>query len=387
VLTTLSAVRTLEMSAKESPEPSFETAISYDSNLFHIPLELREKIYHYLWCDTRLSDIEEDYCKFSLTYLESNSSPKSTQNGLPNWLLTNKQVLSEGMQQFYRNATCTSIKATANREDVCSSPLKILSLYRIRRIDSKAPHYGIDIDVVLDPCNDSRLFAQQLDSSVNEFRMTNLKTPPQSVSPPTNSFEELVSAPIIFLIPCWDDVDDLGPHWTLDGGDNEVVLGTLIRHFKAPVTHALKELSLGFDIGGYLFGEDLLDELYRLDLEDIDNMGVDFSLLEQLDVGLDRVIFYFDVSIACGGLCRYQSDLNLFVRFQEEMARVAKLLVGSSFILKDRIVQLDDQYARWMLEVCSCKGKNSRGSISCLGVESFRHCFVKCVDFHRFWRD
>jgi hypothetical protein len=373
------------MSAKESPKPSFETAILYDSNLFYIPLELRERIYHYLWCDTRLSDIEEDSCKFSLTYLVSNSSPKSTQNGLPNWLLTNKQVLSEGMQQFYRNATCTSIIATANREDVCSSPLKILSLYRIRRIDSKTPHYCIDINVVLDPCNDSRLFAQQLDSSVNEFRMANLKTSPQSVGPPTNSFEELVSAPIVFLILCWDDVDDdLGPHWTLNGGDNEVMLGTLIRHFKAPVTHALKELSLGFEIGGYLFGKDLLHALYRLDLEDIDNLGVDFSLLEQLDVGLDRVIFYFDVPFSDGGFCHRQSDLDLFVRFQEEMARVAKLLVGSSFILKDWIVPLDGQWARWMLEVCSCKGTDSRGAISCRGVESFRHCFGKCVDFHRF---
>ncbi|ORY03740.1 hypothetical protein BCR34DRAFT_573284 [Clohesyomyces aquaticus] len=70
---------------------------------FSLARELRDRIYHYMWQDTKIY-FTQFAIEFAIAYGVGVEHPLDT--ALPVWLLTDKRMLSEGMEQFYRHAEC-----------------------------------------------------------------------------------------------------------------------------------------------------------------------------------------------------------------------------------------------------------------------------------------
>ncbi|ORY19193.1 hypothetical protein BCR34DRAFT_595632 [Clohesyomyces aquaticus] len=88
-----------------SPEPPTAEPTALPP-LFRLPRELRNKIYAYLLQGSNFEFLEH-ILRLTLLYSSQNSSPAF--HGLPLWLLTCKQILSEALHQFHHHARCTQI--------------------------------------------------------------------------------------------------------------------------------------------------------------------------------------------------------------------------------------------------------------------------------------
>ncbi|KAL5115020.1 hypothetical protein ACEQ8H_007061 [Pleosporales sp. CAS-2024a] len=78
--------------------------ISQRRGLLHLPRELRDQIYHELWDSTILAFRHDDV----VTIARCGKYHEDTiLNRLPAWLVANRQICNEGMQQFYCDAHFT----------------------------------------------------------------------------------------------------------------------------------------------------------------------------------------------------------------------------------------------------------------------------------------
>ncbi|KAF2468024.1 uncharacterized protein BDR25DRAFT_358276 [Lindgomyces ingoldianus] len=109
-----SAMVSADSALRLGPSSFNPKTIPATSSLFsNLPRELRDRIYEYLLHGSCFQFLEH-----ILLVVLANDGSDGSVSGLPLWLLTNKQILSEGLSEFYRHARCIR---TSMRRDV---PLK-----------------------------------------------------------------------------------------------------------------------------------------------------------------------------------------------------------------------------------------------------------------------
>ncbi|KAF2833802.1 hypothetical protein CC86DRAFT_15217 [Ophiobolus disseminans] len=79
-------------------------ALHSSSYFFRLPRELKDQIYHRLWSNTLLGFRHKEFVVIARYEVTANFA---ILKGLPAWLITNRQFLEEGMQQFFDHAQFT----------------------------------------------------------------------------------------------------------------------------------------------------------------------------------------------------------------------------------------------------------------------------------------
>ncbi|KAF2241570.1 hypothetical protein BU26DRAFT_173082 [Trematosphaeria pertusa] len=365
------------------------------SPLFRIPTELRELIYDDLWEGVIISGCVEGACKFRVEYGETDNDG-DPEHLLPVWLFTAKQILAEGMRQFYRKARCTHYWKHENEHcgvDSPSSTFRLLSLYRIREIGSRAKLHHVLFAAVADLKGDGTLTnaLTRVDNShdgAGAEKWVNVEKPKSPGTTWAVHVPEFDATPAI-------DLPDQQKNLSLEAIVEHLCLGK----------NALRELSLSFVPPMDIHSTMLFARQSHIDL----------SYLERLGTNLDRVHFVLETpifddypteNVPLPGLDYdnfmgntpffhdYDTDelplrmcADLYLKTQQELERLARHLVGGTrgagVSVRDWTERSalwesipDSEFAKfearaWHLEVRRIATRQCRGAINHYGLDCF----------------
>jgi len=361
---------------------------SLQSPFFRLPLELREKIYHYLWLGKRYFSYNDASFGFLLEYGEytHDADHESSNHFEPNpfydgnlvpWLFTCKQLLAEMMVQFYRVARCTGFvtremaKTSAEAEErfIPPSEFRLLNVRRVTKISNGTPLYNehvCKLEVITDYEGSGNLGVVREKRKYGTMRW---RREEQNMEVKKIDLEDLVP------LGKYGDTKTLGlivPDYWNDSRFDErqsfcqfACLVACLEHS----SHSIKDLTLSFQ-----FPE--LPDKYQYYLGfDGDTYSktwhVDMSFLEKLSCTFERVEFKLYFPTTAQSEIPWERDI--FAKLRQEFARVAKVLVGENegniWILRDWVdpepqPPLDGV---WGLEVRRINKGPSRGEITYQG--------------------
>jgi hypothetical protein len=366
------------------------------SPLFKLSRELRDHIYHYAWngetITQRLGDdflvaeyrheAEDEEMKAKMNRMMKKKKRKRVKKsmikqaeknsalevGLPNWLRTSRQVLAEGMTQFYCRARCTHYETKDNTSDyflVACSEYRLLALSRIRYLSINELNAPISLEAALIGVDDYGFATgRHIDGDVG----TN------TLEYPWIDFEKYGPEDRIVVIPVYS------------GWKNDIDRSTTEDILEAHrlQKHSLKELTLRFAPTMQL---ELNELKLSIDDEDAEYMpwNVDLSYFEGFGTDLDRVEFILDTpdSIYTCFINPEAQMFDIYDRIQLSLETLAKKLVGgsngSSWIIKDwievcytwRAMIVTARARAWHLEIARIPGPTSRGVVVHQGLRNF----------------
>lgn len=320
-----SSGRVIEQTMTSSTSPSF----------FSLPLELRQQIYDELFCDTTYF-VTIERIRFTLQYKPADQ--KWTPNKLSLFLLASKRVQVEALDQFYREAHCTSYSrcwctgCSGGGTRPCERyTCRILKFSRIRKIDyfpdpQPASGYNHSLTIKEKDAVDKRLCLYP----------TLLRYPGLA-----NREADILAA---VLLPGQE--------------------------------HSVRELKLSIELSVHAGNPPLMVEE--------STCSVDLSCFENLGFTLDRVVF----RVACPSVSvhmqqeppsrRLRVCAMIFPALQREVERVAKIMVGAGdeqsndsddsrgYIVRDYMQEMRDHSGlikgayEWHLEAKRVKKNRSR---------------------------
>ncbi|KAF2472406.1 uncharacterized protein BDR25DRAFT_392836 [Lindgomyces ingoldianus] len=327
----------LRLASKHLPDgtstASLKTNPTNAAPFFSLARELRDQIYHYLWREHPVY-----FFQFSLHIEFSYGAPNKERFSwpwLPSWLLTNKTILEEGIQQFYRQARCIDIRLTACdarrkcttslcacKDKCCGErPGHLLDIRRIRTID----RFG---------CYDLEIHKENGEPSL--------------IAPEAGDR----------LVPVY------ARHVDRD------LIKTLRDH-----PNCLRDIHLDIQLPPYLCKLGAAESIRPWMMENLKPWNADLSSLETIGKKLDRVEFQINYPQMNDRDHTQLKNLVLaFPKLQHELVRVAKVLTSDEaeehgWIVRDFFLSNEGLRYEWHVEV----KRGSKGSPCDLQYEGLRY--------------
>lgn len=341
------------------------------SPFFTLSRELRDIIYHHTWNGQHIHYVIEGCCTFYVRYGDEvdwyfDSVKWEDSYGLPIWLLTCRQFLDEGVEQFYRGATCEHSDNQFSSE-LIRDGVRLISLYRIKNLHIEPKDWSLLFETVVDFDEEGWLCVAR--ECGDDWKVVDLQGHER-----------------------WFDPDVVGdPHgtWAIVRPDYRTLCGIryshpelsmAIEHLKLRA-HCLKNLEIGFRAPFESTPNTLFTQLSRREMigQKISGWHVDLSYLKNLGTNFDRIKFTLGIPRGDRNhLPMYEKDrlyVEVFKMIQEQMEKVAKYLVGGesggAWLLKDWVGDCRGGGREWHLEVTRARGGTSNGSVSYKGLGSF----------------
>ncbi|KAF2872163.1 hypothetical protein BDV95DRAFT_571624 [Massariosphaeria phaeospora] len=326
-----------------------------NSQLFRLPLELRDRVYDHLWIDTQIQESRE-VCAFTVAYGCVHDKKQNTDDKLPGWLLACKPMLAEGIAQFYRKARCVRHvlhEDGIQREGHC---FRLLALQRIRAIDYRYVRRDCVLDVAVDLNGDGAL------SIARHNRVSMINHAKKWLD--DREYGEAGSWAVV--VPNYNQLGRPRSYPNLEA----------IIDYMSCRNNSVKDVTLKFGLPRVLLPQRRLLGTVN---DDITTWHIDFSFLKNLGTSLDRVKVSFHAPPYWLPWIEQPRFDEVFVHIQSEMAEVAKYLVGGmhggSWKLRDWLMKDHHPYLggmpEWHLEITRSAGQTSFGSIVNRGTSGF----------------